>query len=340
MGNRGFLTRFPQVATRRLDQFEPTARRFSIVSIDVEDHQSFDCRVNSFETTGVLLTYGRYGSAIKLRLAHRTFYTQGFPISGAGEVSWGRHSRVVNGERGGLASSPGVDTVFEFGPGFSHLHAIFTPQTLTRKLSNLLGQPIDRPIEIDSRDPYDPAIIRSTARLARFLADELDSTQGALPATMTEELTQGIVVGFLLGNRSNYSGILHRESASVSPRQVQRTIDFLEEHWDQPITIELLSNVAGTSARNLFHTFRRSHGMSPMRYVRGLRLHHAQRMLAAGGPTDTVTSIAYGCGFSNLGYFAREYSRVFGERPSSTLARSRSRHSREGAPAGPGMAAW
>lgn len=330
MGDRGFLTRFPQVATRRLDDFEATAaRRYSIVSVDSKDHGSFDGEVNSFEAGGVLLTYARFGSAIKLRMAGTTFFTQGFPISGAGEVSWGRTSRVIDGERGGLAAGPGLDAVMEYGAGFSHLSAIFTPQTLTRKLSVLLGQPVDRQIEIDGRDPHDPRIIESTGRLARFLADELDSTGGALPPILTEELTQGILLGYLLGNRSNYTRPLHGEMASISSRQVQRTIDFLEEHWDQPITIELLSAVAGTSARNLFHTFRRAHGMSPMRYVRGLRLRHAQRMLSTAGSPLTVTSVAYACGFSNPGYFAREYQRAFGEKPSTTLARSRSGQSPE-----------
>ncbi len=330
MGERGFLNRFPQVATRRLDEFEATAaRRYPIVSVDVQDQGSFDGQVNSFETGGVLLTYARFESAIRLRMARTTFYTQEFPISGAGEVSWAGNSLIVSGEQGGLAANPGVDAVLEYGPGFSHLNAIFTPQTLTRKLSGHLDRPVDRPIEIDGRDPYDPAIIESTARVARFLADELDSIGGALPPALTEEFAQGILVGYLLGNRSNYTHLLHGEAASVSPRQVQRTIDFLEEHWDEPVTIELLSTVAGTSARNLFHTFNRAHGMSPMRYARGVRLRHARRLLETSQPTQTVTAVAHGVGFSNLGYFAREYFRAFGERPSATLARGRSHPSAE-----------
>ena len=33
----------------------------------------------------------------------------------------------------------------------------------------------------------------------------------------------------------------------------------------------------------------------------------------------SVTEVAYSCGFSNLGHFAKDYGRHFGELPSETL---------------------
>jgi AraC-like DNA-binding protein len=38
-----------------------------------------------------------------------------------------------------------------------------------------------------------------------------------------------------------------------------------------------------------------------------------------------VTGIAFKCRFGNLGHFAADYRRAFGELPSDTLARHRSR---------------
>jgi transcriptional regulator GlxA family with amidase domain len=53
-----------------------------------------------------------------------------------------------------------------------------------------------------------------------------------------------------------------------------------------------------------------------------VRLRHAREMLGAGDPEASVTSVAFVCGFGNLGHFARDYRETFGERPSETLARA------------------
>jgi transcriptional regulator GlxA family with amidase domain len=46
-------------------------------------------------------------------------------------------------------------------------------------------------------------------------------------------------------------------------------------------------------------------------------------MLLRATPETTVTSVAYDCGFSNLGHFAKYYHAAFGEQPSATLKAAR-----------------
>jgi transcriptional regulator GlxA family with amidase domain len=53
-----------------------------------------------------------------------------------------------------------------------------------------------------------------------------------------------------------------------------------------------------------------------------VRLRHAREMLATPDHETSVTSVAFVCGFGNLGHFARDYRETFGERPSETLARA------------------
>ena len=72
-----------------------------------------------------------------------------------------------------------------------------------------------------------------------------------------------------------------------------------------------------------FHT---THGIPPCRYLRMLRLSQARRaLLSADGNLVTVTEIATGFGFVELGRFSVEYRKVFGESPSQTLHRVPSR---------------
>jgi len=62
--------------------------------------------------------------------------------------------------------------------------------------------------------------------------------------------------------------------------------------------------------------------MSPMKYVKQIRLESAQRaLLAADNGSTTVTCVAMDHGFFQLGRFSADYRRAFGELPSVTLLR-------------------
>jgi transcriptional regulator GlxA family with amidase domain len=89
------------------------------------------------------------------------------------------------------------------------------------------------------------------------------------------------------------------------------------------VTVEALAIVANASVRSLFYSFRKSRGVSPMTFVRQVRLRHAKEMLISAGPETSVTSVAAICGFSNLGHFAKHYYLAFGEHPSATLRSAR-----------------
>jgi transcriptional regulator GlxA family with amidase domain len=60
-----------------------------------------------------------------------------------------------------------------------------------------------------------------------------------------------------------------------------------------------------------------------MNFVKKLRLDHTREMLRKPDSETTITKAAFNCGFGNLGHFARDYQRAFGETPSETLRRAR-----------------
>jgi len=88
-------------------------------------------------------------------------------------------------------------------------------------------------------------------------------------------------------------------------------------------TIPELCRVAGVSQRTLEYGFRDLLGVTPVRYLKLLRLNRVRRSLVRRRSEDeTVTSVAVRSGFSDLGRFAGEYRQLFGERPSDTLRRA------------------
>ncbi|MCG8516585.1 MAG: helix-turn-helix domain-containing protein [Pseudomonadales bacterium] len=84
-----------------------------------------------------------------------------------------------------------------------------------------------------------------------------------------------------------------------------------------------LCAVTGVSERTLQYAFRSAMQLPPVAYLRTLRLNRVRADLLAAKPSHTtVTGSAMHWGFIHLGEFSRDYRRLFGERPSQTLARS------------------
>jgi AraC-like DNA-binding protein len=94
-------------------------------------------------------------------------------------------------------------------------------------------------------------------------------------------------------------------------------------HIDEPLHISDLCRTLAVSERTLRKAFSKIHGLPPCRHLRMLRLSQARRaLLSADSEAVTVTEIATGFGFVELGRFSVEYRKAFGESPSQTLHRA------------------
>lgn len=90
---------------------------------------------------------------------------------------------------------------------------------------------------------------------------------------------------------------------------------------DEPPTIVELCAAVGVSERTLQYAFSAYAGMSPLTYLRMLRLNRVRAILMDASPEElTVTAAAMRYGFLHLGRFAQDYRRAFDETPSVTLA--------------------
>jgi AraC-like DNA-binding protein len=116
-------------------------------------------------------------------------------------------------------------------------------------------------------------------------------------------------------------------TSSRHPRQpvMRRFEEFLEDNLDRAIYLQEICAAIGVQERTL-----RSHcedhlGMGPRKYLWLRRMHLARRRLTRTDPTAatvTVTAIALAHGFGELGRFAVQYRKLFGESPSATLRRA------------------
>lgn len=103
---------------------------------------------------------------------------------------------------------------------------------------------------------------------------------------------------------------------------VARFHQFLEANLDRAIYLAEICESVGASERTLRVACEEQLGMGPIRYLTLRRMHLAHgALLRADASSATVTSIATGHGFWELGRFSVAYRALFGEHPSETLRR-------------------
>lgn len=110
-----------------------------------------------------------------------------------------------------------------------------------------------------------------------------------------------------------------RQSSSVSRYIVRRCRDLLEDRICSPLSILDLCGALRVSRRSLQASFQRETGMSPLEYLRNLRLNAVRRRLITTSAAEVqIGDVASEMGFFHLSHFSRHYKELFGELPSET----------------------
>ena len=97
----------------------------------------------------------------------------------------------------------------------------------------------------------------------------------------------------------------------------------VHDNLDQVPTVAQLCLDMGVSRRTIQYGFARVLGISPLAYLKAVRLQQARRALKEA---HSVTEAATACGFWHFGHFSQDYQMMFGELPSATLRRHGSGH--------------
>jgi transcriptional regulator GlxA family with amidase domain len=107
--------------------------------------------------------------------------------------------------------------------------------------------------------------------------------------------------------------------ANISPGFVKRAEEFIHANYGGQIQLVDVALAVGIPERTLLDGFQRFKGVSPIQYLRSVRLEHAREALHRSPAGARVADIALGCGFAHLGRFSMAYRERFGESPSDTL---------------------
>ncbi|TWG93657.1 AraC-like DNA-binding protein [Luteimonas sp. J16] len=102
------------------------------------------------------------------------------------------------------------------------------------------------------------------------------------------------------------------DSQHSSFARLQATLAHMQAHFDAPLRIQALAEIAGVSVSQLERQFRRVFQITPQQMLTKLRIEAAMRMLHGN---DSIAAIGQACGFSDQSAFARQFKATVGMPP-------------------------
>lgn len=151
----------------------------------------------------------------------------------------------------------------------------------------------------------DDGLISATTRLVALL-DEPD-----LLTTVAPLIEQEIIARVLMSEQGAH--LLHLNAGASPRRQIASIMIWLKQHFSESIRMDRLASQAHMSPSTFRQHFKAVAGVSPLQYLKQLRLQQARQLMLNEG-LDAGES-ALRVGYESVSQFSREYARLFGNPP-------------------------
>jgi len=145
----------------------------------------------------------------------------------------------------------------------------------------------------------------SVERLLRCLHDPLECQ------AMGQARIREVLYSALRGPQSGVLRALVEQQGQFA--RIASAVTYLHEHYDHALNVDTLASCANMSTSTFHEHFKRSTLLSPVQYLKRLRLLKAQQLLVAEGLG--VAQVALKVGYQSASQFSREYKRYFERSP-------------------------
>jgi AraC-like DNA-binding protein len=241
------------------------------------------------------------------------------------------NGRVESRYRGQLlTSTPALAAIYRpdarvnvtrFPGGSRHLQVKIDQLAVDRALETLVDRPVDFPIDFNASLPLKAGAAHSWVRLLLMVHGQFQWPDSMMRHPLVvDPLVESLIHGFLVVTDHPYRQVFAAPTERGRPAAVRDAMDIIEARPHLALTTATLARQCHVSMRTLQAGFQRHLTMSPMDYLRLVRLRHAHRDLRSAHPThSTVAAIAHRWGFTHLGRFAAAHKKMYGVTPLQTL---------------------
>ncbi|WP_328999587.1 helix-turn-helix domain-containing protein [Kribbella sp. NBC_00709] len=201
---------------------------------------------------------------------------------------------------------------------------MFDPALLTRVTG--AGRKDDAAVRLLSHRPHSRTaahqLSKTIAYLDQVLPNPAVKASPLVLASVSQLLASSVLAAFPNTAFPNTAMTDGADGRDARPPTVRRAVAFIESNLDQAITIADIATAAGVTVRAVQTAFQRHLGTTPLAHLRRLRLAEVRSELQGADPSAcTVAEVAARWGFHHHGRMAAAYLDVYGELPSTTLAR-------------------
>lgn len=111
----------------------------------------------------------------------------------------------------------------------------------------------------------------------------------------------------------SYESLPNQENASSHTNRIKPVLEYIENHYNAPLTLDNLADVAGMNPKYFCRIFRSLTHHSPVDYLNFYRIEQAAYLLDS---TDLpVTEVGNRCGFEESSYFTKVFKKYKGTTP-------------------------
>lgn len=235
----------------------------------------FRAVVNECRLQNVRLVYASFGAPFGLEFPAADYFLQMLPMRGNGEVLTRRGTLPLSAGVGATIS-PDAGYSVRYGADYEAVVLKVDKEALTNKLVAMTGATVNEPLRVDPVFDSTRPAAKILQQYLPVLANTLSAAVAPLPPWWEKQTEQLLMTMFLCAHRHNYSHLMEDDAPDAAPWQIRRVEEYIEAHWQAPIMLEDLAEVAGVSAFSLFRSFKKTRGYSPLEF--------AARVRAKNGP--------------------------------------------------------
>ena len=114
--------------------------------------------------------------------------------------------------------------------------------------------------------------------------------------------------------------LLEGAARQIQGNAITAVIAFMKQEMHRPLTVRGLAEAVSMSESGFAHMFKATTGVSPLQFLKHIRLEHARKFLLGG---SSVSEAAASVGYASLSHFTSEFKRHFGESPKAYAQRLR-----------------
>src|SRR5690554_2997845 len=287
-----------------------------------KDYINYRHRVLSLNNSSLsVMTYGEEISVLAEQL--RGFYLLQLPLSGH-DLQVVRGVEFLSDVRTATFHVPDSELQMNWSKQCKKIVFRIEQGFFERYFQSVLESEVSKAIEFSRRFSIKDPVFNTWLGMARHIFDAVACRPGILQFPLiNSQFEQMLLSLFLSASAGSSRGVSRNISTQILPRHIKIAVDYIQANPEADVTIELLSGLTGTSERSIYEGFSKFLSVSPMKYLKKVRLECFRRYLLNPEKPRNVTEIATSLGFYQLGKLSGEYKAIYGETPRQTLQRAK-----------------